>query len=496
MALVEPASRKARGSVRELMRRIVTLALVLCSTFAFAQKAAPLSDALTVSRPKEGEYFGVYLQNQKVGWMYVSVKLNAAGDQAISLNELHFRAKVGTRISERVMRETKVFEAKPGGKLLSLRLEQSGDGGDQTLDGLVVKEGLKIIRTRPGQKDDTLMLAMPKEVVEDADQARVSLKRNAPFEGIITDTTDLKQYPVRTTVGENETRTIRGVKVKLKRAVTISEKEKVPTEAFVDEQGRMVEVRFGPTMMAMREAEDQAKRFDLVEVFALTRVKLPKPPPPEVRTIPGTMTMVMSGLPERFQVQTYRQSYEKIDDKRVAVKLSAALPKTKLVRPLADPNGGKNLESDIVVEAAAPEIVKQAKLIVGNEKDAYTAAKKIGKWVNEHLVKDYGSSSDRATDVLKTMKGDCTEHSLLTVALLRAAGIPARRVDGVVYLMNEDQVPALYWHEWVEAFVGEWTQIDPTFGQDVADATHFKVGEEGSAEITPLIGSLVVHDVR
>ena len=73
--------------------------------------------------------------------------------------------------------------------------------------------------------------------------------------------------------------------------------------------------------------------------------------------------------------------------------------------------------------------------------------------------------------------------------------LAARRVDGVVYLLNDDQVPALYWHEWVEAWVGEWTQLDPTFGQDVADATHFAVGEEGSAEITPLIGSLKVVDV-
>lgn len=478
------------------MRRTATLALILFGTLAFAQKGPPLSDALTVERPKDGEYFGVYLSNQKVGWMFTSIKLNAAGDQAISLNELHFKAKVGTRVSERVMKETKVFEAKPGGKLLSLRLEQLGDGGDQVLDGLVTKEGLKVIRTRPGMKDETLTLPMPKEVVEDADQARVALKRNAPYEGIITDTTDLKQYPVRTTVGEGETRTLRGVKVKLKKAITISEKEKVPTEAFVDEQGRMLEVHFGPTMAAMREPEDQAKRIDLVEVFALTRVKLPKPPPPEVRRIPGSMTMVMSGLPERFHEQTYRQRFEKLDDKRVAVTLSAAAPTKRQVRPLADPNGGKNLENDLVVESAAPEIVKQAKAIVGAEKDAYAASKKIARWVNEHLVKDYGASSDRATDVLKTMRGDCTEHSLLTVALLRAVGIPARRVDGVVYLMNEDQVPALYWHEWVEAFVGEWTQLDPTFGQDVADATHFKVGEEGSAEITPLIGSLVVHDVR
>ncbi|MBE2251087.1 MAG: transglutaminase domain-containing protein [Myxococcus sp.] len=481
------------------MRRSLSFALLaLCAftTLAFAEKSAPLSDAVTAQRPKEGEYFGVYLSNQKVGWMFTLVSRNAAGDQVTSLNELHFKAKVGTRVSERVMKETKVFEARPNGKLLALRLEQRGDGGDQTLDGLVTKEGLKITRTRPGMKDEALLLPAPREVVEDADQARVALKRNAPVAGVITDTTDLKQYDVRTTVGDVESRVIRGVKVKLKKAITISEKEKVPTEAFVDEQGRMLEVRFGPTMMAMMEPEDQAKRIDLVEVFGLTRIKLPKPPPPEVRQIPGSMTMVMSGLPERFQEQTYRQSYEKLDDKRVVVKLTAAPPKLRQVRPLADPNGGKNLESDIIVEAKAPEIVKQARAIVGNEKDAYAAAKKIGKWVNERLVKDYGASSDRATDVLKTLRGDCTEHSLLTVALLRAAGIPARRVDGVVYLMNEDQVPALYWHEWVEAFVGEWTQLDPTFGQDVADATHFKVGEEGSAEITPLIGSLVVHEVR
>ena len=63
-------------------------------------------------------------------------------------------------------------------------------------------------------------------------------------------------------------------------------------------------------------------------------------------------------------------------------------------------------------------------------------------------------------------------------------------------MVNSDQVPALYWHEWVEAYVGEWTQLDPTFGQPVADATHFALGEETSAEITPLLGQLKVVAVR
>jgi hypothetical protein len=111
------------------------------------------------------------------------------------------------------------------------------------------------------------------------------------------------------------------------------------------------------------------------------------------------------------------------------------------------------------------------------------------------MKKDYGASADRAMDVLRQMKGDCTEHSLLSVALLRAAGIPARRVDGVVYMFT-DNVPAMYWHEWVEAYVGEWTQLDPTFQQPVADATHFAMGEESNAEITPLIAQLKIVEVR
>ena len=138
----------------------------------------------------------------------------------------------------------------------------------------------------------------------------------------------------------------------------------------------------------------------------------------------------------------------------------------------------------------------KAKEIAGSETDAYAAAKKVVAWVDRTMKKDYGASADRATDVLRTLRGDCTEHSLLSIALLRALGIPARRVDGVVYVQNADGVPALYWHEWVEAWVGTWTQLDPTFGQPVADATHLALGEESSAEIMPLLGALKVVAAR
>jgi hypothetical protein len=459
---------------------------------------AGVSDALLAPRPSGGEYFGLYLVNQKVGYVYTDVSfLPGSKDKARAVNEFYFRAKVGQKESIRQVREERVYEAKPGGRLISFRVEQTGDGGDQTLEGTFAEGGFKVVRKRPDQPSEVFTIAAVNETIEDADQARVAILRNKTVEGRVLDGTDLESYKTTTQPGAAQSRMVAGVKVELKTATSLNEKEKVPTEYFVDSSGRMIEVNFGATMRAISESEQVAKSLDQVEVFGLTRVVLPKDAPETARQLPGRFLMVVTGLPEKFHRNTYRQSFKKLEGDKVEVVITAEAPKGKgKLRPQIDPNGGANLKSTIIVEAANPDIVAKMKEIVGAEKDAYRSALKINEWVFKSVKSDYGASADRATDVLRQMKGDCTEHALLAVALLRAAGIPAKRVDGVVYLKNEDNVPALYWHEWVEAFVGEWTQLDPTFGQPVADATHFAVGEEGNAEITVLIGALKVVDVR
>ncbi len=460
--------------------------------------AAPVSDALAVQRPANGEFFGLYLMGRKVGYIFENLgPLPSSPGQARAVTELFFKANVGQNVSERRYRETRVYEAKPSGRLLSFVVEAHGDGGDQVLEGTATPSGLRVIRKRPDRPNEVLNLPPSREVIEDADQARVAILRGRTVEGVITDGQDLENYKLTTTFGDHTSRWVGGVNVRLAKAVTVSEKEKVPVEAYVDEKGRIVELDFGATMRAMAEPETMAKRLDQVEVFGLTRIVLPKRAPPSARDVPGALTLVLDGLPESFRKNTYRQTFRALAGGLVEASLRAAAPTAKRkVRPLLDPNGGANLKSSIIVESDDPQIRAQSEKILEGEKDAYTATKKIVRWVNLNMTKDYGASADRATDVLRQMRGDCTEHALLAISLLRAAGIPARRVDGVVYMVNDDQVPALYWHEWVEAYVGEWTQLDPTFGQDVADATHFAVGEEGNAEITPLIGQLKVADVR
>lgn len=474
---------------------LALLSWLLASTMAVAAEPA-LSEVLQVPRPSGPETFGLYLKGMKVGFMVSELKLSPAKDTVTLRNEVHVRALVQSAVTERQVTETKVYEARPGGRLLSFVMEQKGDGGAQTLEGTASPRGVRVLRKRPQRPTETLSLPPAKETVEDADQARVALKRNATVEGVVTDTTDLEQYKLTTTAGAVEVRSIGGVKVKVRRAEMLSEKEKVATSIWIDEAGRVLEMHYGPMMTMVAEPPEVARRIDVVELFPLTRVTLPRSLPAEARRVPGRLTMVIADLPEKFQVNTYRQRFEPRGPGKVAVTISAQPPKVKQPRPLADPKGGENLKTSIVIESEAPEIQKLARRIAGDEKDAWTAAKRVARWVYENVAKDYGASSDRATDVLRELKGDCTEHSLLTVSLLRALGIPAKRIDGVVYLKNEDGVPALYWHEWVEAYVGEWTQLDPTFGQDVADATHFAVGEEARAEITPLIGAIRVLEVR
>jgi hypothetical protein len=464
---------------------------------ACAAQSAPLSDVVKAPRPKGGEHFGLYLMNKKVGHVFTDVALvEGASPRVKATTQFVFKANVGNRVSERLHREVRTYEATPKGKLLEAVIEQRGDGGDQTVRVRRTAEGMTAMVERPGRANQELKLPASDEVVEDADQVRVALLRGKPVAGKTLDGTDLQSYPVTTTPKGMTERVVGGVKVQLLAAVTISEKEKVPVEAFLAKSGETVEIHFGETMKAVAEPQAVAKRLDQVEVFGLTRIVLPRILPETATAIPGQLQLVVTGLPEKFHKATARQSYRKLGGDKVEVTLKAAAPKATAALPLKDPEGGENLESTLIVEAENPEIVKLSKELVGEEKNAYAASLKIFRWVHQNLEKDYGASADRASDVLRQKKGDCTEHSLLTVALLRAAGIPARRIDGVVYLRTEDKVPALYWHEWVEAYVGEWTQLDPTFGQAVADATHLALGAEGNAEITPLIGALKVAEVK
>ncbi|GMT42549.1 MAG: transglutaminase [bacterium] len=132
------------------------------------------------------------------------------------------------------------------------------------------------------------------------------------------------------------------------------------------------------------------------------------------------------------------------------------------------------LRSTFEVQSDDPSIVLKAKEIVGGEKGAYESALIINRWVYENVEKKFIDTFS-AVGTLKSLEGECQSHTNLFAALSRAVGIPVRTVSGIVY--SSDFNGFLY-HAWPEVYTGGgWVAMDPTFGQDAADATHIKLIE-------------------
>ena len=156
------------------------------------------------------------------------------------------------------------------------------------------------------------------------------------------------------------------------------------------------------------------------------------------------------------------------------------------------------LSSDALVQADHPQIVEQARKIVGNETDPWKRALALYDWVYESIEKTSVLSVPSALDVLKTRQGDCNEHTVLYTALARASNIPTRICLGVVW---SDELNGFYYHAWPEVYAGRWIWVDPTLGQPVADATHVKLvtGDIAQwARIVPYLGrlQLEITDIR
>ncbi len=467
-----------------------------------AHPADELPAVLKVKRPQGGEWFGLYILGKKAGYAFSDLRAGEHNGQKVIVerSDVTLRASIGGAPTERSMREERFYELKDGGRLVGFRVVKTGDGGEETLVGDVRPDGIALTRIRPGVPDEKRPLPLTREVVEDGDAPRVVALGRKAREGALLDLEDTLKDKKSTTTFEGEgTFVAAGVSVPVLRTRTLEEPDQLPVISTLAADGRVLEIKYGEVMTAKAEPELDAKQLDKVDLFSLTRVVLSSKVPESVRRAPAQLTWSIGGLPKGFWLETARQHYEAAGGDAVRLTIRTRLPGAKASRPVkpgADPDVAKALEPSLAVESDAPAIRETAEREVAGEPDAWKAVQKLNAFVYGYVEKVYGASSDRATDVLKSRKGDCTEHSLLLTALARAAGIPARRVDGLVYMEGADKVPALYWHEWVEVFVGEWIAVDPTFGQVVADPTHIAFGSEGRTDTAGLIGQLKIQVVK
>lgn len=130
-----------------------------------------------------------------------------------------------------------------------------------------------------------------------------------------------------------------------------------------------------------------------------------------------------------------------------------------------------------LIESDDAAIRKQSAQLTAGAKNRWDAVRKVATWVHNEIAYTIADTPSAAR-CLETRQGDCGPHSTLTIALLRAAKIPARLVGGVVYTPSFGG--SFGQHAWVEVHMGAagWVAIDPTTDElTQISATHIKLFE-------------------
>jgi transglutaminase-like putative cysteine protease len=102
----------------------------------------------------------------------------------------------------------------------------------------------------------------------------------------------------------------------------------------------------------------------------------------------------------------------------------------------------------------------------------------ISRWINRGFTYDNGASNagTTATDSFASLTGVCRDYAHVLIALVRAAGIPARFVSAYA----PDVTPPDF-HAVAEVYLdGEWHLVDPTGMTDASQIARICVGRDAA----------------
>jgi transglutaminase-like putative cysteine protease len=130
------------------------------------------------------------------------------------------------------------------------------------------------------------------------------------------------------------------------------------------------------------------------------------------------------------------------------------------------------LEATDAYDTGTARVRQAARDAVAGEKDARRRVDKLVTFVYERIAYALDNDAFVASEILDRGKGDCSEMTILFVAMARSAGIPARSVVGLASTY-EDTRSGFGFHAWAEVAIdGRWIAVDPTWNETIADATH------------------------
>ena len=457
------------------MSRLALLLLGSCVSLTSAAGVPP-SHHEWAKKAQSRIAYGVYFKDKKVGWSVEELKLgkHKGTDVLFSTSETYMVTLFDKERSVKHEKSNICFELtgqgpilfadtyrKEDGKLVTRRIEREGDGVKIT----TVQGGRTLSRT----------VKMPKDTIAHHRQLEGWLsgprKEDDKFTSYSTsweeedvDTKNIYRFREKKSmlVG-GQSRDVLSVEINL---------DGGNMDALVFPDSRIATATIGGLLTLKLEKETEAKKLDgkPVDLMPITAIYVDKRLG-LARNV-DALKLEMTGLGD-FKVPTSHRQVVTAGKNSSEVELLRDF-RVEKGTPLTEKQKMHYTRTTPRLQCDQEQVKNLAKKIVGEEKDALAAAKKIERWVYENLTKSYSDNADTALEVLDRKAGDCTEHSLLFVALARAAGVPAREVGGLAYV--PDEKPMFGWHAWAEVHDGhQWVSVDPTWGQVYVDGTHLKM---------------------
>ena len=267
--------------------------------------------------------------------------------------------------------------------------------------------------------------------------------------------------------------------------------------SWLDDHGRpLLEISLGGVLIATLEDPENAQN-DLAAAalnkdetlldFSLIKSNRVIQNPSGV----NSMEFVLSGIKKSFDLPSdQRQQCQSREELHVC-RITNRGGDMESSAPANDPGQVKRyLQPSLSVPSQNPLIQRTAATIVGDTRGTLNQVRSIFDWIRDN-IEQKPVDVFTALDVFEGRKAECQGHSLLYAAFARAAHIPTRVVNGVVYSKNHQ---GFLYHTWAESIVdGRWLAVDPTLRQIPADPTHIKFIEgERMRDLLPLV-DLIGH---
>jgi hypothetical protein len=479
-----------------------SLTALLCFGLAVATTGCSFLSNRNTSRTTvlSEDWYMHYIEDSSVGWSYVKV-YTGGEDGSIVTTYTKSDMKVERFGISVTMESEHAFEETVDGRPLRFFHRTRMSSQDITYEGTIVDSTLKLKIVSPGHEEESVRVWNENTLFPFAAEKRLgSLSDDEGAEvELVQFLPDLNEfYLTRVRMeGKEETALLTGTE-RLYRYVTMVENfPALETIEWRDEEGILLKVENPFMKLASYRVpgEESVESMRTGELDILSRFLIT--PDRSIDDPEGLTELVLTIGFDGFQEpgvlegipQDRRQKVTDRDDGSVTLKLERVPLSTGGIADLPDEEELMLYRlSSTIVQSEHPEIYRKAREITAEANSPLEKACLLNRWVHEHVsIKDYTVAFASALEVFERMQGDCTEHSVLLLALARALGYPARMAIGLV---SDGTIFAF--HMWVEIGIEGWVPFDPTLGEEVLNATHIKLADSFADEgwLEDVIGSL------